>query len=442
MKQSPQVVSTIIFIIGIVLIGSGIVLSVSPQIGDIGVTVKNDIQADMRIYDVSSSDVTGRDSPYLIDDAFDRIFTDLYVQVVPSAVDGIASFKLSIINENSERVYYQSMDQVGSYYESYVDVDGYPTGQYTIKATGVSETYNVIYEETNPNHAWYEGQIARGADEASLRELVMAGAYGGVWPIPETITVTEQREEVSIYDPSPRLVSIKNPWQKPVFTLGISQADSSSPVYFSYTLTEGVVTSMTLVIRAEDGTRVAESKDPDAFVFNENQGQADGYYTATLYVVGASGWTGAQRSVGFTIDNPEDIAGEVTIFISNNERWEQISDGDIISGSVLIRVEITSGEPVVCTAYFDGPTQRVFDMEFDGTYWYVILDTNIFVNGDYSIYVEATRAEDNALCRLSVFDTGVEGSTGQIQIFGAILLVMGLFFVGYWAFITMMPRRR
>jgi len=104
------------------------------------------------------------------------------------------------------------------------------------------------------------------------------------------------------------------------------------------------------------------------------------------------------------------LSGIARIYTVSESGWQEVEDGGVLKGDILIEVEVLSGTPSSCAAILTGPAGVVSHaMESDGTYWSVVLDTRTLVNGMYSLSVEMTRAEDGAKCYLSMFDVDITG---------------------------------
>ncbi len=375
-------------------------------------TIGNDVTATMTLYDNS-----GADGPYdglweLVSTGT-RVYTVLHAVVTPSATTYLAGFTLQLLTlDKSEILQSVVMTPSGGNYVADINVAGYATGNYWIRAKGIPTTHVISYVIENPDYTAAQIYL-RENDVASLEELVKAGAYGGRWPIPETLSVTEVKNDVDVYNPPDREIFVENPWQDVQFDFVLSQASPDGPVTFSFAVTLGVITGVSLAVYDIANARIAASTDPNTFVFNTNQGQADGVYTAKVFVAGARGWIGGNAEIPFTVDNPDPISGIVKVYIFENNGWTEILDGGTLKGDVLVEVQILTGQPVQCVAIMDGPMgQTVYDMSWDGVFWWVIMDSRSLVNGLYSMDVQATRAEDGATAYLSVFQMDVTGGSG------------------------------
>jgi hypothetical protein len=129
------------------------------------------------------------------------------------------------------------------------------------------------------------------------------------------------------------------------------------------------------------------------------------------------------------VDNPDPIVGITNVYIVENGDWVSVADGGTLSGDVLIEVEILSGHPVECVAVLTGPiSETSYTMEWDGYYWYVVIDSRQLVNGLYYMDVVATRAEDGATAYLSVFQMDITGTYGDWMILFAFGAAIGIAF--------------
>ena len=417
-----------IAIIVLLLVG----LSFTSSLFSSSTTIANDISSELTLYDVGDHD--GDSSDRLLLSEGDRCYTELKIKVVASSIVGLRKF-IAILKDEAKSTVILSADMeqysTGSnVFTVTLDVDGLATGYYYVVIDGVPTTHDI--QVLNPAYVDYQQYIAMydreplGPDGDPLRE-------------PDQY-ILETHDDVDILAPSPRKTWIENPWQDIAVSFDVFQTSVRSPVYFNYAITTGSAIGVTLAIYNSQNSKIADSKDPNNFVFNEDGAQADDSYKAILYIAGASGWIGTHEERTFTVDNPSDLEGLVTISILKNGVWEPVSQGGIIKGTVLIEAKILSGIPSKCNLIITGPVNDTISLyESANDTWSVEFDTRDLVNGAYDLSVEAIRAEDGAKVYFYLLSTnladGVEISeipgTSDLSIFyvgGSVLVVFYIFY--------------
>lgn len=393
----------------------------------------NEIHLEMDLYDVGSYD--GTEGDRLLLSVGDRVYTQLKVVVTAAHCNGLDRVNAYLYDEEKTSILQSSQmaDMGYDRFELTFDVDGYAFGYYMVVVKGIPSTHAVSV--SNPEYAdWVDWMAWWNAlsetDQLDWYEIWKE--TGGGIPRQPAQYLTEMKSDVFINQPEDTLVFIENPWDAIQFSLGAfvdgvslaSGGTTAATVTFELIVTEGQVLGATLVICDSENTRVVDTNDIASLQFNINEGQADGQYTAKVYVVGARGWTGGQASVTINIDNPDPLSGIARIYTVSESGWQEVTDGGILKGDILIEVEVLSGTPDSCVAILTGPAGAVdHAMEFDGTYWSVILNTRSLVNGLYSLSVEMTRSEDGAKCSLSVFDVDI---TGGMPFDLTLLLLVGV----------------
>jgi hypothetical protein len=392
-----------------------------------GYTIYNDIDVSMMVYDNSGADGTYGEL-FLITSPGLRIFTKILINVNPTHTEGLAGFTIKVLNADKTKTLY-SADMIhteGTHYTANIDVNGWGTGHYWIRAKGIAGQHPV--DVTNPLYEQWE--YDRMIAELEHSDIHKYTEWLDDNPAPDKI-VTEMKDDVNILGPVDQEVYIENPWENMAFTFSASHTSPEAPVTFSFDVTKGVLKEVVMTITDSSGQRVADTKDPNSFTFNVDSAQADGTYTAKVFVTGTTGWVGGSSSSSFTIDNPDPITGIASVYIATSEGWESIPDGGTLKGDILIEVQILTGGPVTCTAILGGPMgTTTYAMEWDGTYWYVIIDSRTLVNGMYSMGVVATRDSDGASASLSVFEMDlVGGSSGSLIAILGIGLLVGMAFL-------------
>jgi hypothetical protein len=409
----------------------------------------NEIHLEMDLYDVGGYDGTAGDR--LLLSVGDRVYTQLKVVVIGTHCNGLDRVNAYLYDEEKTSILQSSQmaDMGYDRFELTFDVDGYAFGYYMVVVKGIPSSHAVSV--SNPDYddwvdwmAWWNALSE--TDQLSWYEIWTE--TGGGIPRQPAQYLTEMKSDVFINQPDDTLVFVENPWDEIQFSLGAfvdgaslaSGGTTAATVTFELIVTEGQVLGATLVIRDSENTRVIDTNDIASLQFNVNEGQADGQYTAKVYVVGARGWTGGQASITINIDNPDPLSGIARVYTVSESGWQEVTDGGILKGDILIEVEVLSGTPDSCVAILTGPAGAVSHaMEFDGTYWSVILNTRSLVNGLYSLSVEMTRSEDGAKCYLSVFDFDITGGLSSTLL---ILVLIGVAIAAVLVIVGRMSRNR
>jgi general stress protein CsbA len=411
-----------IALVAVILVGP------SMYAASISYEIYNDIDVVMMVYDNSGADGTYGEL-YFIDDPGLRIFTKVHITVNPSHTDGLAGFTIQLLNADKSRIVYSAdmLTTVGTHYYADIDVNGYATGYYWIRAKGIAGQHPVDID--NPNYEeWEQDRLIAELEAKSTDEYIQ---WIEDYPAPDEF-ITEMKDDVNILGPVEQEVYIENPWENMEFTFSSSHPGPSEPVTFSFDVTTGDLREVVMTITDSSGQRVAETKDPNTFTFNEDSGQADDTYTARVFVTGTTGWVGGNAISTFTIDNPDPITGIAYVYIAADGGWERVLDGGTLKGDILVEVQILTGGPVTCKTILGGPMGTTsYDMQWDGTFWYVIIDSRTLVNGQYSMAVLATRDSDGASASLSVFEVGVIGGAS-----GPLITILGIGFLIGMAFLV------
>lgn len=423
-----------------------IAISMSPH------TIQNDITAVMTVY------ADDNDGNYHVVVGDDRTYTVVKVVATLDNSAGLTELECSLYTttdtgERQERMDTISMTTINPLLrECEFNVMGYSTGVYLVHLVGQVSTHPVEIPGLvmNPDYETWEDW------EQALLQEYMEQTATDVMPISEFLNDrlteaeleyyynppiewidgfnTELKDDVDLILPADKRIYIKNPNKEMVYTFSMEQTALDSEITFSYTILTGDMDSCSMSIyNALDNTRIIGVPDISTFVFNENKGQSDGEYYATMHMIGAIGWTGVAQRIDFIIDNPDSIGGIVNIYVLEDGLW-QIAE-DILKGDIKIEVTNIVGNPSNIYITFNGPIDISFDFYHltDSNSYVVIVDTMTLLNGGYDVDVIAVRSEDNALCYLSAFDVGVTGSsTTPVVLILGLLGVMGIITVGIY----------
>lgn len=319
--------------------------------------------------------------------------------------------------------------------ETTFDVTGWATGYYYLHLNGYVTTHveSIPEEVKNPDFRtwfdWAETQISTDV------YIILDGIeYNYLSGPPEYITVyyDEVKDDVDMFLPEDRKVYVQTPDIPIVFTFTKTQVSADAPITFSYSITTGSISSYLLTIYDSDWVKVIDSSDIDNFIFNQNQGQADGNYHAKINLIGDIGWIGGYKTIDLTVDNPDSITGNINIYILQDGNW--VLAGDTLSGDIKIIVTDVTGNPSKIYIEWDGPVFRTYDFVYheDTSSYEVVVKTRELVNGVYDVNVIAIRSEDNAVGFLSSWIFGLGGSdktpeaSDDFPIFLGIIAVMGI----------------